>query len=138
MQTSTQLGTNVGGPSSPAFSLGMASTFNVQTSCVPGSGTNCSVGQGSIQFAAGNDLAMWLAQCGARNCLINKLTIANASPQGTVVYDLRDATVTGTTSGTTALTASLHYRQVGWTFSSGNGQAPTYGCMAFGADAGAC
>src|SRR5215472_4139483 len=133
MQTMKQLAQNVGGPGQPAFSLGMATNFNVQTSCLPGTGTNCSMGQGSIQFTPGNDLAMWLTECAVINCPISTLTISNASPQGTIIYMLKNVSVTGSTSSA-AISVTLQYPQVEWTFTTGNGQPPTYGRACFGVD----
>jgi len=124
MQTSTQLGPQVGGPGTPPVSLGMASNFTLETT-PPATAPHETSGNGAIQFATGNELAVWLDQAAARKADLSKLIITNVTPTATVVYTLRDALVTGTQAGA-AISATIRYRAISWTYSA-NGQAPVTG-----------
>jgi len=118
MQSPNILAQGIGGPSTPAFSLGMATTFALQTNPQRGPGGNM-VGTGSIQFQTGNDFAMWLNQ--ARSLGVpTTVTITNVSTTGTVVYVMKDAMVTQTQLGP-AITAAFRYNRINWTMYSPRG-----------------
>jgi hypothetical protein len=129
MQTSSTLAPGVGGLNSAPFSLGMASNFSLETT-PPASSPNEVYGHGSIQFAAGNDLALWVDQAATQN-VRPKLIITNATPQGTVVYTMSDVFFVGTQAGS-AISTSIQYRGISWTFTYANGQAPVSGGYFFG------
>jgi len=129
MQTSSTLSTGVGGLNSPPFSLGMASNFSLETTAPP-SAPNQLYGNGSIQFVPGNDLALWLDQCATMH-VRPTLMITNASPQGTVVYTLRDV-MPATSQAGAAISESFQYKTIEWTFTYANGQPPATGAFTFG------
>ena len=105
------------------FSLGMASNFNINTNAQsgPAVGTwaGAWVGTGTIQFVAGNTLAMWLGNCHAQN-ILPKMTITNVTSTGTVVYDMPNVLVTGQQLGS-AVSYSFDFLTINWTVTSPGG-----------------
>src|SRR5579862_1934254 len=131
MQSRTQLAAGVGGAGAAPFSLGMASTFAIETAAHNGSQPPGTLGTGSVQFVAGNDLPMWMQQCLSVNCSAT-LTITNASPQGTVVYVMSNATIVSAQLGP-AISANFQYRKIMWTYYNASGQVTLTGEMDYAA-----
>jgi hypothetical protein len=112
-----------GDASGAPFSIGMASTFDINTTAQAGPATGMwaggQVGTGTIQFADGNNVAVWLANCHAQN-ILPRMTITNVSSSGTVVYDMPNVLVTGQQFGS-AISYSFDYLAINWTVSSPGG-----------------
>jgi len=112
-----------GDASGAPFSIGMASTFNINTNSQQGPTTGTwsggQVGTGTIQFADGNTLAMWLANCHSAS-ILPRMTITNVTSSGTVVYDMPNVLVTGQQLGST-ISYSFDYTLIYWTVSSPGG-----------------
>jgi hypothetical protein len=129
MQSATRLGPvsgpQAGGQNTAPFSLDMASSVALTTtmSAQDGSSSNIQMtfgnpnfpGNGSIQFAPGNTLASWLLLAWNQNSTFT-LIITNTTSQGTWVYTLHNAQVTGGSTGpNTTAVISLKYSEILWT-----------------------
>ncbi len=128
MQTNSSLGNGAGGLNSPAFSLGMASNFSLEAIPSPGQSLHRAA-NGSILFASGNDLAMWLSDCFTVHCMPT-VTIFNASPQGIVSYALHGVAITQANVGP-AINVALQYKSIVWTMSDAQGHVISTGSYAF-------
>jgi hypothetical protein len=105
------------------YSIGMASTFNLNTTSQagPAAGTwaGAQVGTGTIQFVAGNNLPMLLAECNAQR-ILPRMTITNVTSTGTVVYTMPNVLLTNQQVGS-AITYSFDYIAMDWTMYSPGG-----------------
>ena len=128
MQTNTSLGNGAGGPNSPAFSLGMATNFSLESIPAPGQPFNRPA-NGTILFASGDDLAMWLSDCFTTHCMPT-VTITNASPQGIVSYALHGVVMTQANVGP-AINVAFQYKSINWTMSDTQGKVLSTGNYTF-------